>query len=68
MPILDFMEYWHISLIKLSPTLVALGQKLYPEQFKAFDIEKHRTKINYVVQEFLEKNKGKVFRKGISCL
>ena len=62
----DFMEYWHISPIKLSPTLVALGQKLYPEQFKAFDIEKYRPQVKYEVQEFLEKNKGKVFRQGLS--
>ena len=68
MPIEGFMEYWHIFPIKLSPTLVALGQKLYPEQFKAFDIEKYRTKINYEVQEFLEKNKGKVFRQGIAYI
>lgn len=68
MPILDFMEYWHISPIKLSPTLVALGQKLYPEQFKAFDIEKYKPRIKIEVQEFLKKNNGKVFRQGLDYL
>ena len=66
MPIDDFMEYWHISPIKLSPTLVALGQKLYPDQFKAFNIDIYRPQISLEVQEFIDKNKGKVFRQGLS--
>ena len=65
-PLLDFMEYWHIAPIKLSPTLVAIGQKLYPDQFKAFDIEKHRPHVRLEVQEFIQKNKGKLFRQGIA--
>lgn len=63
---IEFMEYWHIFPIKLGPTLAALGQRLYPKQFKVFDIEKYRSKISYEVQEFLKKNKGKVFRQGLS--
>ena len=65
-PLKEFMEYWHISPIKLSPTLVALGQKLYPDQFKAFNIEMYRPQISLEVQEFIDKNKGKVFRQGLA--